>query len=124
MAQETAAARRIKLTVSIVDRGKGERVAALLHEDGAAFHIIGLGRGTADSTLLDYLGLGQTEKDVVFSSVREDLLPAALQRLRTELQLDQPGGGVVFTIPITSVGGPNTLRILAGLFGEETGPAQ
>lgn len=121
MAQEATAPRRIKLMVSIVDRGKGERVAALLHKYDAVFHIIGLGKGTADSALLDYLGLGQTEKDVVLSVVQEQRLPEALECLRVQLQLDQPGGGIVFTIPITSVGGPMTLRFISGLLEKAPG---
>ena len=60
----------VELIVSIVDRGRGESVVRLLERQGSLFHTIVLGRGTAQERILDYLGLGETEKDVVISGYK------------------------------------------------------
>ena len=104
----------IRLLVTIVDRGKGQGVADLLKRGGSLFHTILLGHGTAKKELLDYLGLGETEKDVVLSALSAEIGPLALRRLNQAMRLDVPGGGIAFTIPIASVGGAKTLSYLKG----------
>ena len=55
----------VKLLVAVVDRGQGEHAAALLKQGGALYHLICLGRGTANSEILDYLGpVSYTHLDV------------------------------------------------------------
>lgn len=66
MAEQNAAeVKRLKLMICIVDRGKGEKVAQLWRGYGARINLIFLGRGTANLEILNYLGLGETAKDLV-----------------------------------------------------------
>ena len=108
--------KRIKLLVTIVDRGKGEKVVNICKKQGCMFHMIYLGYGTANSDLLDFLGLGNTAKDIVLSVVLEEKTQQTLQALTKEMKFDKPGNGIAFTISINSVGGPKTLRYISGLF--------
>ena len=55
----------IRLLVTIVEHGKGERITNLANARHVHFNFILHGRGTASSDILDMLGLGSTEKDVV-----------------------------------------------------------
>lgn len=105
----------LKLLVSIVDRGKGQSVADLMKKEGVLFHTILLGRGTAHKAVLNYLGLGETEKDVVLSAIRTEGGQRALRRLMNTMRLDAPGRGIAFTVSISSVGGAKTLAYLTGL---------
>ncbi|HAK44067.1 MAG TPA: hypothetical protein DCM59_16970 [Clostridium sp.] len=105
----------IKLMVTIIDRGKGEKVTDICKENNISFHLICLGKGTANSEILEYLGIGDTEKDIVMSSVPEDRATSIVRELSKKLQLDKPGNGIVFTIPISSVAGVVTLQLLTGL---------
>jgi len=105
----------IKLMVTIIDRGKGEKVADICKENNVSFNFICLGRGTANSEILEYFGLGDTEKDIVMSSVPEDRATSIVRELSKKLQLNKPGNGIVFTIPISSVAGVVTLQLLTGL---------
>ena len=57
----------IKLLITIVDRGKGAKAAALYRSEHLYFNYICLGLGTANSEILDYFGLSETQKDVVFT---------------------------------------------------------
>lgn len=106
----------IKMLITIVDRGKGQGVADLLNKEGVLFHTIMRGWGTAHKDMLDFLGLSETEKDVVISTVRFPHGIRTLRHLTYSMQLDGPGRGIAFTVPITSVGGGRTLAYLKGAF--------
>ncbi len=109
--------RPIKLLFTIVDRGKGKTVIETLNAVCESFHLSFMGHGTAGSDILDYLGLGETEKDLVLSVVREECMAETLAAVQREFKLDVPGNGIAFTIRITSVGGPATLQLISGTQG-------
>lgn len=109
----------IKLMITITDRGKGEKVTDICKKNSINFHLICLGNGTANSDILEYLGLGDTDKDIVMSAVPEDSVSFIIKELSKKMQFDKPGNGIVFTIPINSVGGVVTLQLLTGLMNQE-----
>lgn len=104
----------LRLLITIVDRGKGQEAADLLKRRGSLMHTILRGHGTARKELLDFLGLGETEKDVVFSAISAEVSSLALYKLNLNMNLHMPGGGIAFTIPITSVGSSRSLAYLKG----------
>ena len=105
---------RLKLLVVIVDRNKVDKVAETVSKFGAAFCHICYGKGTAKNDLLNILGLGETQKGVLFASVDENGIEKIHSVLKNEYDFEKPGSGISFTIPMTSVGGPATLKILQG----------
>ena len=62
---------RLDVVITIVSRGKGETVVDLARENGVINNLLSQGRGTAPSSILEMLGLGATEKDIIFSSSHE-----------------------------------------------------
>lgn len=110
---EPIAIKRIKLVVTIAERGNGDKIRAACDKVHKAFHLSFMGRGTAPTRVLEYLGLASSEKNVIFSVVPEELVHDVLRSLRHELELDKSGGGIAFSVPITSVGGPATLRMIS-----------
>ena len=70
---------RIKLMVTIVDRDKTARAAEVYAAGGAKLHYAAPGLGTANSDLLDYLGLGETGKSFLFSLVPEGQISRLLR---------------------------------------------
>lgn len=110
---EPMSSRRIKLVVTIADRGKGAKIREACDKVHNAFHLSFMGQGTAPTRVLEYLGLANSEKDIIFSIVPEELASDVLERLKQELELDKKGGGIAFSIPIASVGGPITLRMIS-----------
>lgn len=104
----------LSMLVTIVDRGKGDAVAELLRHEGVLLHYIQLGNGTAHKGILSLLGLKDTDKDVVFSFVRSGVAARSMRRLSYALEIDLPGRGIAFTIPVGSVGGAQTLHYLMG----------
>ncbi len=104
----------LSMLVTIVDRGKGDAVAELLRHEGVLLHYIQLGHGTAQKGILGLLGLKDTDKDVVFSFVRSGVAARSMRRLSYALEMDLPGRGIAFTIPVGSVGGAQALHYLMG----------
>lgn len=95
--------KRYKLLTIIVNRGKGDKVVAVLNQKEIMFNLIILGEGTADSDVLDYLGIGEVDKDVVLSIVAEEKLEEVLKDLREKMQFNLPGKGIAFTVPLSSI---------------------
>ena len=94
---------RIKLIVTITRRGEGSKMVDYYKRNKLHYDFICLGMGTATSEILDYLGLEETEKDVVLTMVPESKIPSVLKGITNHFQLDKPGKGIVFTIPLSSV---------------------
>lgn len=106
--------KRILILCTIVNRGKADKVIEYLQGQGVTFNFISLGRGTATSELLDYLGLGETKKEIVLSTIYQEDSNKLLKGIEEEITLRDPGKGIAFTISIGSVCGPRTLRYMQG----------
>lgn len=111
--------KNIKMFITIVNRGNGERVTEMLRENEIFFNIIALGKGTAKSDILNYLGLGQTDKDVVISVVQEEKIPTIINNLREQFKLKEPGHGIAFSIPISSVDSAVALEMISSMIDND-----
>lgn len=101
---------KLHMLFIIVDRKKGSKITDLLDDKGLHFHLIFLGRGTANSEILEYLGLGETEKDIIVSVVKEELVEDIFEDLKNKIGIETPAKGVAFTVPVNSIGGLSTLK--------------
>ncbi len=110
---------KIKLIITIVDRGNGEKISEMFRENGVIYNIIALGRGTAKSDILDYLGLGETEKDIVLSIVKEDKVKHIIESLKERFNLKKPGTGIAFSIPISSVDSAAALELICSMMNNK-----
>lgn len=102
------------MLVAIVDRGKRRRVRRTLEAYGIRFSMNLMGMGTAKNDLLTYLGLGDRERDIVLAGISGSARKTVLSALYAELKLYRQGSGIIFVLPMNSVGGRATLRILQG----------
>lgn len=94
---------RTKLLVSIVNQQDNLHLKEVLDEFSIALSVTFAGRGTARSAVLDYLGIGETEKSVIFSLFPESDEDAILRELRTQMSLYLVGRGISFTVPLSAV---------------------
>lgn len=94
---------RIKLMVTITKRGMGTRMTDYYKRCGLHYDFICLGAGTANSEILDYLGLETNEKDILITMAPVAKIPAVLDGVAAEFRLDSPGNGIVFTVPLAMV---------------------
>ncbi len=86
--------------ISFVSKAKTNTLVRMSRSYQALGHFIVHGKGTARSEILSYLGLEVDEKDVIISYINAKQAQAALQALRNGLEMDKPGHGISFLIPI------------------------
>lgn len=103
---------KLYLMTTIIDRNVGKKYSNLYKDEGLQVMFITLGAGTASGDMLDYLGLENTEKMVVFSVLEKEGWKQTKKDLQQKLQIDAPGGGIAFIVPLSSIGGKRTLQFL------------
>jgi len=99
--------------MSIVERGTGSKLVKLYNKNQVFTHIRFEGRGTATSEILDILGLGGSEKDIILSLTIRSAARILLAKLDDELRGAAPSRGIAFTVPLTAVS--NLLAAYVGL---------
>jgi len=94
---------QMALITTIIERGSGNRLMKLYTDNQVFTHIRCEGTGTATSEILDILGLGSSEKDMIFSLAPVSVARQLLDRLDDELRGRVPGRGIAYTMPLTAV---------------------
>lgn len=102
------------LMTAIITRDRTKNFAAFYDKYGVSVNFITLGNGTASNEILDYFGLDGTEKAIIFSVVKKETWKKIKTGLQKEMQIDIPGTGIAFIIPLSSIGGLKQLYFLTG----------
>lgn len=103
---------KLYLMTTIIDRNLTRKFMKLYDEEGLHVMLITLGAGTASGDVLDYLGLEAAEKAVIFTVLEENRWAATKTDLQRKFQIDVPGGGIAFIVPLSSIGGKKALEFL------------
>ena len=93
----------MKVILSIVERGQGAAIMRLYRKRQVPIHIQCAGKGTATSEIMDILGLGSSEKDVVISFAAASAAKKLLHDLDNELRGHTGGAGIVVSVPISGL---------------------
>lgn len=93
----------MKVIVSIVERGQGVTMQRLYQKNHVSLHLQCAGRGTATSEIMDILGLGSSEKDVVLSCAAASAAAELLQALDSDLRGATGASGIVFSLPLSGL---------------------
>lgn len=96
----------------ITNRGMREKFLQFFKEYNIEVTFTTLGRGTASSSILDYLGMEATEKAIYFAVITLDTWKNLKRGLYTRLRIDVPGRGIAFLVPLSSIGGKKVLQYL------------
>lgn len=99
------------LLTTIIDRKRLPNYVTLYREEQIASSFITLGHGTVTGERAA-LFLDRSEKAVVFSLVTRKAWTDVKRGLRRKLQIDVPGAGVAFIVPMSSIGGRRELEFL------------
>ncbi|MCD7863308.1 MAG: P-II family nitrogen regulator [Lachnospiraceae bacterium] len=102
----------LNLMVTIINRNRTKRFTDFYSAQGLTVSCITLGMGTASSNILDYFGLDGSEKGVLFHVVTDDAWKKVKRALRSQMQIDVPGVGIAFLVPLSSIGGKKALNYL------------
>lgn len=102
----------VYIMTTIIDRKNSKKYIDLYKKDKLEVMYITLGEGTARGDILDYLGLEASEKMVIFNFVQQHDWMLTKKNLQRKLQIDAPGEGIAFLVPLSSIGGKRTLQFL------------
>ena len=100
----------VYIMTTIIDRKNSKKYIDLYKKDKLEVMYITLGEGTARGDILDYLGLEASEKMVIFNFVQQRDWMLTKKDLQRKLQIDAPGEGIAFLVPLSSIGGKRTLQ--------------
>jgi len=103
---------QLHLMTTIISRNMTRKFASFYEGSGLPVSFITLGEGTASSEILDYFGLDGSEKSVMFHVVTDTKWKEVKRNLRLKMNIDIPGIGIVFMIPLSSIGGSKALNYL------------
>ena len=107
-----SAIKKLKLLFTVVDRSKGEFYLDVLSQFDVNCQMVTSGKGTAQSELIDLLGLN-IHKAVILSVVREDKVEAIMNCLEDKFATIRNGKGIAFAVPLSSVIGVNLYQFLS-----------
>jgi hypothetical protein len=110
--QKASAPIKLKLLFCIVDAKKEDFYTDVLQSFEVNFQMSFAARGTANSQILSYFGLSESEKAVLMAVIRDDQEKAALEVLEEKFKTIKNGKGVAFTVSLTSTIGVAMYRFL------------
>ncbi len=107
------APRKLTLLVTIVNRNKAEFFMDLLQSFEVNLQTSMAARGTAGAETMSRLGLPDSDKTVIFSIIREDMAPRALETLDEKFKTIRGGKGIAYTVPMTGTIGVAIYQFLS-----------
>ena len=107
------APRKLKLLGTVVNRQKAEFYMDFIQSFEVNFQTSMAAHGTASQETLRLLGLGESDKTVIFSIIREDMCDRALSALEQKFKTIKNGKGIAYTIPMTGTIGVAIYRFLS-----------
>lgn len=107
-----------RLLVLITNQKLEGKAVKLFREGAVPLQYKLHGMGTASSDMMDILGLGSIDKDVLVSLLPKDFADKMLLKLRKALKIGTPGSGIAFTMPLSG-----TNNVLLHILGQTDGDA-
>lgn len=98
--------------VTITSRKLTKKFSDFYTQQGLPVSFITLGSGTASSEVLNYFGLDGSEKGILFHLITDSKWKEIKRKLRLNMNIDFPGIGIAFLIPLSSIGGSKALNYL------------
>jgi nitrogen regulatory protein PII len=107
-----SAIKKLKLLFTVVDRPKAEFYLDVLSQFEVNCQMVVNGMGTAQSELIELLGLN-IHKAVIVSVVREDMMDDVIKTLEQKFETIKNGKGIAFAVPMSGVIGVNMYQFLS-----------
>ena len=94
---------KLMMLITVVQKGKGTFFADFLKTFGANLQVCIVGTGTAHTDLVEFLGLKDNKRTIIFSVVRQDRLKEIFAALEERFHTVNNDTGISFAIPLSSV---------------------
>lgn len=95
--------KELHLVVLIMNRPEEKKVTELLRRRRMPAQFMCFAHGTASSAVMDMLGLGSSEKAIIFGFVPCHVIPLLFSGFDRHLELSKRGKGVAFSIPLSGM---------------------
>lgn len=105
--------KKLKMLITVVDRSKSLFYVDLLEQFEVNVQMVMYGRGTANSEMLNLLGIAESDKAVIMSYTREDKVKEALDTLNEKFHKVKNGKGIAYTISLDSIIGVSMYQLLS-----------
>ena len=93
---------RMMLLLTITRRGEGSAIVKNLTSHGISWHLRAVGQGTASSEMMDILGIGSRDKDIVISIAAKRAAEAFINKLESNPALGR-GNGIMMVISLKAI---------------------
>lgn len=94
---------KLELLIAIVNAPKVRFYTNLIQSSEANLYLSVPASGTSEKAIMDYLGLNQSNRSAIISVVREDKEKDLLEALDDNFTNLKGGGGIAFTLPLSSL---------------------
>ena len=101
--------RECEIIIVIVDSGKADKVIKTAKVKGVTGATVVLGHGSADNKILQFLGLSDTRREIVFMIVHQSITIPVLEYLKDKFHFDKPNHGIAFSMKLDQVLGLHVL---------------
>lgn len=110
---------KLKLLITVVNRSKTELFLDYISGFECNMQMSVNASGTASTDMLQYLGLSDSNKAVIFSVIRENREEAVLKTLEEKFRTVKNGKGIAFTVSLTSLIGVAIYQFLSNNGGDK-----
>ena len=95
----------MKAMFLIADYGYRQTIKDIYEKENLPCRFLLHGHGSADSAMLDYLGLGDNKKIIAVTFAANDAVINLYRIFNNRLSLSQAGTGIAFTVPVSGASG-------------------
>ena len=92
----------LSLLITIAGKDKEKKYLNILNSNKVKFQALTYGTGTASSSLLEYFGLNELSRVLIFAVMPRIKAKHVLKDMDAKIQMQLPGNGISFTIPLSS----------------------
>lgn len=100
----------MELVCIIVNYGLGSKVVKSAKRHGFSGGTITLAKGTVNSRVLNFIGLADVRRELVYLAAEKSVAYRALEEMNEEFEFDKPNRGIVFTTSINTVLGSKNIK--------------
>lgn len=99
-----------ELICVIVNFGLGSRIIKAARRHGITGGTITLGQGTVNSRILDFIGISDIRKEIVYMAASRKTAYQALEELNKEFEFDKPHHGIAFSTHLENIWGAHSIE--------------
>jgi len=103
------------LLLTIVNDGQASSIIKIMNNAGASMSTLTHGKGTANSDIYEVFGLSNSDKQIIYTPIREDIYPEVKKGLLARFNVSSSAKGVAILFKINVVVSKSSYLFLANV---------